>query len=524
MRRWLVRLLVLVLAPVVVAATPQLAQAATTYGTPGSATVHLSDWRPGSGSDCGITAYYAVTGTAQSVKYKLKCVGDWNSSIEGSDFMVRFVGNSTGGACTLADTGVIGGQGLGSGSATWLSTGAMCKVGTVCLSAQNTSGWDVSYAEQCVGIELGEVPGAAASECGPYEFIGGSYAMSPSARGGFTGVTWKLRMKRLAVPSVRLAWYVVQRTSNGTLQIQWIENALTMQPADEVGTVLTVSYRWDEAYFTGSESTVLGMGVYAYGLNGTISDSQGAGPAPLTLPQDNPSGTAGLTRPSRCMWYQGSKVAATAGDSYDEPTGPISGTLPEPPGTTEPVVTDPEPVAPESSCDFSFSDPSSWASGGICALVRLIGNLLDATVSLLGSILGAIGGLVDDLLGGLADMFQALFVPDQALMQQKIEQVKDAWSETPPGVVVGELASVPGMLTAPSSLGCAGPSMTLDLPMSDEAYTWNPLSTCEPGRAQLASIVRIALQLAVAVGGFLAGVRILGAAFGVDASLGRGAD
>jgi len=156
------------------------------------------------------------------------------------------------------------------------------------------------------------------------------------------------------------------------------------------------------------------------------------------------TGLIGITNPSECAFYWGQKVVsrtdsdtgADDGDSLgsvfhsDDPT--TGGTTDEPPATATP------PTDGADSCSFSFTDPTTWAGGGICELVQLMSALIDA-----------IGHILD----GLTGILQAAFVPNPD--SWGFSGLVDQFQSRPPGsLFTGAADGVKGATDSFNGSGC----------------------------------------------------------------------
>lgn len=222
--------------------------------------------------------------------------------------------------------------------------------------------------------------------------------------------------------------------------------------------------------------------------------------------------------------YWGHKIRPADHAAYGAAT-PL-GTMPEPAAGPSEVeepdtIDNPDPGSGDGSCEgFSFTDPTSWAGAGICVLVKAVKALL----SVMQNVLGVLGGMVAGIVNGLLDGIEALFIPSDGFLDGKVEEVQDAWAGTPPGVVMDDLGDVPDLFTGPSSTGCAGPPLEVDLPLSEDSTTLHLFSTCEDWSSNLATITNLCLRLGVYFGAFLVALRVLAASFGLSLSFGGGDD
>jgi hypothetical protein len=246
------------------------------------------------------------------------------------------------------------------------------------------------------------------------------------------------------------------------------------------------------------------------------------------------TGKVGQYDPSRCAFYWGAKVADYTGSTTDEPAGPMGAVVPDDP---TPTPCDPEAVSsacyvpPDNTgCDFKFTDPSTWAAGGMCAAVGLlaqIGQYLGSAVGLLGDIVTGLANLgttiATAIVDALSDLLSALFIPSPGFLDGKVADVQDAWADTPVGDVSATVADVPGIITVPTSSGCSGPSITIGAPGMGSA-TVHPLDACTAPASTFANILRTGLQAAVWISAMLLGLRFVLAGVGYSLTWGQGRD
>jgi hypothetical protein len=170
---------------------------------------------------------------------------------------------------------------------------------------------------------------------------------------------------------------------------------------------------------------------------------------------------------------------------------------------TPPTSDTPSDAATESSCDFSFTDPGSWASGGICAIVGLMQRLIAAVKAVPGAILAGVG---------------AFFIPDSDVISGEFSSMNAAFTASDQGewsagagTVFTELGATGG------GTGCQGPVLTV--PGLGEgsvpAFDVTPLDACDEPMSTVAGMVRFFISLFSVVGGLFAAVSHLGSAFGM---------
>lgn len=222
------------------------------------------------------------------------------------------------------------------------------------------------------------------------------------------------------------------------------------------------------------DGAVIGAGVVGWPWlsstnTGWSSRTTGTGsralPTPGTIQMDPAFGAVGVNEPSRCHFYWGARISDDGNSVtiFDNPAGDLGET--PPPGTADPS---PDPEAPtggdDDECGFSVTDPSTWAGGGICALVGLIGGLIDVAKDIVGGlvdlfgvagqILAKIGGLVGDLVRQLTDLFVLLFVPNPSSWD--LGSMIDDLKVRPPFSLMTDLLDVAGTFTGSfsSAGGC----------------------------------------------------------------------
>lgn len=255
---------------------------------------------------------------------------------------------------------------------------------------------------------------------------------------------------------------------------------------------------------------VVGFGVYAIPESSTVDRPKYRPP----WHSGAPNGRVGKTSAADCAFYWGEKLVENSepSESRDDPLGGVS--APEPPEDPDPIEEPSEEPEPYGSCEFSFLDPGSWATGGICELVRGIRQLI-----------GTVAGMVNALLSGLSALFVTLFVPSPGHISSAISDVREAWSGTAPVEIAESVAEIPTLVAVPSSSGCEGPTLGFDLGTLGGEFEVNPLSYCRPEIGQIRSIAYVGMQAGIWLGAVLMAVRLLGSALGYNVnSFGRGGD
>lgn len=245
--------------------------------------------------------------------------------------------------------------------------------------------------------------------------------------------------------------------------------------------------------------------------NGLYSDPQ-TPIQPLALAHKDYAGKGplngwGVNDPKNCHFYIGPKFWDDPNSTLDEPFGTPAVPIETNPGTEEPPEEElePEPPLPEPGrCEFSFLEPSTWLTGGICELVKAMSTLINAVVGLPGKIWTAFkDGLFD------------LFVPADGYLDGKIEEFQAALA----GSTIGNYIDVFEGLTPSGGSGCQGPSFRLN-PFGSGGAASYPMSACDGAMATLAGSARLIIGISVTMGAAFASVRILGRSLGWNPGIG----
>lgn len=181
---------------------------------------------------------------------------------------------------------------------------------------------------------------------------------------------------------------------------------------------------------------------------------------------------------------------------------------PDDPDSTTGVPVEEGDAAIDGRCTFSWTDPTTWASGGICQLVALVQRM----IGWLRTIAGYIAAIPSSILGGLS----ALFVPDPTNIQTRFGEVKTAFDASGPGEwgsAVGDTVGAVSSLGS-SGAGCGGPVLAGSL--GGASYDLAPLDACTAPMSTVANVVKVALSLMVAVGGVLAAAHPLASSLGLS--------
>lgn len=199
----------------------------------------------------------------------------------------------------------------------------------------------------------------------------------------------------------------------------------------------------------------------------------------------------GETRPAKCQFWFGPKVYdnASTTDTSDDPYGVAPGIGQDEPGAD---VADPnapaDPGAPATGCNFSITDPSGWASAGMCAAVGLLGKI----VNLLVSIAQLIGNLATSIARAVGGILSDAFIPNPK--SWNTGGVRDQFNARPPGSLITASASGVSAASAAYSDGGCGNIFTVDIPRVGSRSVTCGLASSTPGYGALYSLVQVGLM------------------------------
>lgn len=522
----------------VVVGSPAVSEAATTsYGPAAPFTFELNnstyDTALGYHIDCQNSAHWQSDGAVMQVVMGYSCqVG---SMIQSTDLTVTFSSSTSSCSGSVYDVDLHDGW-TSSGPTTGTLIANMgapgnCVVDTVCLSGKvaESYGQDPTGDLGCQTVGIGgpaplKSPPAscdAGTVSAPYVhpmYVNGGYQYQdvdfPAAPTPPSGAHWDgyviLTNAGSTATDGNAEPVAVGSYAAGTVKVAFVSS---LTP----GTAVTHSFR--ESYYGGSP--IIGSGVILIGatwadkpqawLDASLADVLISG---LGTADSPPKNGVGVTDTNHCAFYWGSQVSPWAGPSYG--SGTPLGALNDGTGNTDGgSATDPGTAttapAQQTGCGFSITDPSTYASAGICELVGFVQELIDAV----NNVATAVGHVLD----GLISLLQACFVPDQAKLTADIDGVQQSWSTNTLG---NYLAPVSNMLPASIDGGdCHGPTVTI--PLEGKTYSDQPLDACSGAMSDLATASRGFLSATFVVCGAFACIRILGRAFGWDPGV-SGAD
>ncbi|MGV1010418.1 MAG: hypothetical protein ACOYBY_17765 [Dermatophilaceae bacterium] len=248
------------------------------------------------------------------------------------------------------------------------------------------------------------------------------------------------------------------------------------------------------------------------------------------------AGLIGVTDPTRCAFYFGDKIAKT-GLVTDEPAGPLDA-----PAAPTPVDThgDPNVALPDTpaTCEGDNSDSANCSRDG---LLTWIGKILALILQAIVAVGDAIAGLVGAIIDGLTGMFVPSsnpFTSGLALFQSDVDHSRlsdwtdgvsgafggSAGTHTGSGFSVGsagvsEVGGSAASSTAAASFttggGCSGPGITWDyFGKAGLPSTIHPVAACDGIAATAAGYSRTFLTVIVSVMGLVKCVSLLLVSFG----------
>ena len=532
----LVRLVALLLVPWVIVASGSTAEAAYKVGQTATA-----QWQAqndfGGNVDCSITGYFVNNSGDVYVKGTLKCSTGFN--IKSAHVTVTAKGET----CSLTkDFGEQDGVESTSGTLTNGIPGPVNPAGCVVTEAcyeidyQTHGGVWLNYEMSgCVPWALGSPPettGSVPDSCRwgkpQVPVVHPKNTDMNHWHGGSTyfdrDVTVTVEGRRppeVPGPLGTKQWYayvVVEKTDGtGRNTIKTGEWGAKSFPGESIGSH-TGHVQLNKTNATGPLLEVIGVGVLfadpvepnaGYDTNST-SSYVGTG-----------TGILGKNKPEACVFYWGKKLGTTPNDDYDEPMPlPIDGAggVSDDP---DPVYETPAPPDSDPGCgEFSLFDASTWASGGICVLVKAVMWLGELLGAVLRSILGVLNGIVQAILDGL----MALFVPTDGAMEAQVDALTDSLDSTPYSQWESSFdsaftagGSAPSVGGVAFTGGCQGPAVTWDK-LGDAGLdsTIHPLDACGGVMADAAYWSRLLLTVAVGLAGGLKMIGMLANALGLN--------
>jgi hypothetical protein len=413
--RWLVRLLVLGLAPVLVLALPRVADAVESYGDPATATVDDNyggdSFAAGSDLDCTLTGYWIVDSAAPSaahISYSWDCGTGWNVT----DPLIAW--KPVGSGCEFAFSTLQNADSGGSGTFAPASVeGAMheCFVTELCWEGAASflsNPWYAQTDEGCVTWDLG-APGQVEEipECTAGEPTRPSFSPAGVGANGRTYENVNLNVTGPGIVASQWGFYVVHTGSGSPVNNSYDLVASGQQRVWPAGAALVPNtfavdfsasaaapnFPYTFSVMQGSRTDrpppapyyfdVVGVGVvHLPTLMATTGMGSSAARASLKqLPQEVivgvPFGQVGVTDGATCSFYWGEKIADIPSSKKDDPIFPLDdgewGTE-EPPVVEPPTVNDPGDEdgdgEQDSFCGWT-ANPLSWGRAVICLVGKL---------------------------------------------------------------------------------------------------------------------------------------------------------
>jgi hypothetical protein len=268
------------------------------------------------------------------------------------------------------------------------------------------------------------------------------------------------------------------------------------------------------------------FGIWIYAVDANTSSTHVPGmPRQVGNGPDHeyaPTADWGRNDPASCVFYIGPDFLT--GDDPQAPGVPTDepwvglGETPPPPAPPVPPVLDPvaPPVSDDEACHFSWSDPASWLSGGMCAAVGLLSGIWSTLGEVAKTLLGLPAKIGRFILDGLGAILDGLFVPDSGFMNSQYRDIEDEWEQTTPWRFMDAITDMtPGTVS-----GCGGVPLNLNLP-GGVAVSEQIGAACSGPMASTAAIIRTVLSALIVVSGAFACLRALGAGLGWNPGVGR---
>ena len=510
-------------------------------------------------STCNTVAYYAADSQySVSVKYKSGCNYSWEFHNEGdAQWTYAFKGTTQTSSTQCSYNGSGSGKNPSGTTVPWVSTaGDGCAATQMCWALHVSDlGPDLDRSG-CVPIALGAPPGAQTSTGGvcsdatvqkpvPYLAPGGwdggnegnTYVKGSTSHDVRRYAQWHVSVSNTGEASQEWAAYVIVDPTggNGTSAqdpgtvhdgddfnhsrqtVFWSGDYQNVDPGQSItlSAEAAISDHWDDYNYgyPPAQYAVVGVGIIRLNQIATVvsqEDYRGSSP------YGTDAGQVGVT--ANCSNYWGAKIVT------DAETGTPAGSIPpidstgdgsggDSGGGTTGSPTEPtgNPTTPTGSgCNFSVTDPTSWAAGGMCAAVGLLGRIWQAIQDVVTAIATLADNIVNGLLGGLSGTLNALFVPSASSTQDDINSLNSAWSNTSIGKWKDAFTNQSFNLDAS---GCDGLPVNVDFGHG-LAIDQHIGSSCSGPMAGVAPIVKIALSAGLVIFGAMGCLRALGSGFG----------
>lgn len=545
MRKLFARLLVLLVVPVVAFAQADAASAAVSYGAAAKWAVSQTqkeaqgiELAMGEGWTvaCNGTGAYKSDNNRLSIVGKIACDVDvwlWNDPEPGDltdpSITIGYTGvvENTQDPCTY-NSAPITGEFLSTQSYETVTVSTRCVVSEVCVDAYvrdpgNLARHDFYMLDRaCASADLGPLP-QSFSEC-PYgtPVVASAYPV-PDPNSGNHARHFEGKFitapdgSTLATPGTYWkSWRFFARTPSASGGPDLTSGGIWRQEntteSVTAGTTWPGPDYWRNRDAAGAGNAYQAPTLQPYGVWVYIRSSDFT-TKPPGLPRGVGSGGAdyntttdwGINDPANCVFYFGPKFRNDPTSDTDEPQGPLNSTgNPTPPETEPPDLEPVPPVTEGDECDFSFSDPTTWVSAGICKLVELIRELIDKVKDLPAAIWRA-----------FRDGLEALFVPSDGFMDGKIEELAESFADS----TLGNYLEVFESMVPSGGSGCEGPPVRI-AGYGMDSGTMYPFSACSGAVSTLAATSRLILTVSVGLAAGFACVRILGRSLGWNPGIG----
>lgn len=444
---------------------PGVAEAVIKYGPVVRGTVAAANGSVGEALSCAIGAAYKVTPTTEAIVFSADCdrnpqlaasmSGGFNVSIDGS---MTFNGTQPANAnLACGMTGTWSGPYEPSGQVTTATNDPGCAINQVCLTwTMHAKFWpDAGPYTGCSTLNMGAppTPVEGPATCAEGTFPGAYFEVNVTPGDGYTYEQGHVQHTHTAggapAGTAYRVYIVEKRISDGALAYLGNDGGNFNNPPGDI-------VKRDGAFETWPDSgyTVVGVGVWAVTLDGQPTNLSGT-PMSAVDPLGG-TGAIGRTDPAKCTFYWGEKIVNNPLSTMDEPKGALAtGPVTSPTDDPAPDTADPSPSG--DGCGFSITDPSSWASGGICQLVGLVRDLIRAIGKLPADIASAI-------MTGLSNLLQLLFVPEDVPSFSDIPSPLPAgWVPSFPSLTDGSCGTVSlPQVDLGNMLGEVGPTKLFD--------------------------------------------------------------
>lgn len=524
------RLVLLVAALVLAVALPVIhspAAHADQYGPSHTAEYDGRGWRGMGGTWCNVAGYWRTTSTISQVVFDAHC--ELGSGANGHK--VRFTTQA--GPCELTGPEIVmpnpGDVGDASGYMAMLDVSTGCGAVTeLCFEHASEGFFGDGYKDwtspKCVPWNLGSPPLAGpdtATDAGGCAHTTG-VPTSPDRAQWYDANSNHYKVRQAATVNVTTASKTVHlqavwRSPTGTL---YASNGAPFNSASGApwfnitGTTGVIRAGISQDNWT-SRITGNSAGFPGWQLVGIQVWLQGAGIPTVDTTKDRTVGAGhlGVTNGTNCSWWFGEDIASDPVVSPYIPGGPEGGdpvgTPPD--GTSEPPVYDPpgdtEPTPEDDgTCgDFSLTDPGSWAGAAMCAVVRVIIELIRAVEG----VISAIGGLVV----AIGELLAGLFIPSAEGITDALDGLRSSLETGPLGEWTGSFSDAFSGGTAGS---CEGPEVDLTTLGVPGVEPLRPFAACSGPMADAAVTVRLVATVTVGITGGLFIVRMLTSALGIN--------